>query len=163
MDVENMAEMLFQQIKEGTSTPISEMLDEFNCGEIGVLSTLAFDQNPVTAGELSEKLNVTTARIARILNSLESKQYIRRKNDRTDRRKIFVTITKKGKELADSTKKEIMDKIVQVIQEVGYDEIQTYISIVLKIRSVLNNQDTISKRRDARVETEKNQQSLSNR
>lgn len=157
MDVENMAEMLFQQIKEGTSTPISEMLDEFNCGEIGVLSTLAFDQSPVTAGELSEKLNVTTARIARILNSLESKQYIRRKNDRTDRRKIFVTITKKGKELADSTKKEIMDKIVQVIQEVGYDEIQTYISIVLKIRSVLNNQDTISKRRDARVETEKNQ------
>ena len=157
MDVENMAEMLFQQIKEGTSTPISEMLDEFNCGEIGVLSTLAFDQNPVTAGELSEKLNVTTARIARILNSLESKQYIRRKSDRTDRRKTFVTITKKGKELADSTKKEIMDKIVQVIQEVGYDEIQTYISIVLKIRSVLNNQDTISKRRDARVETEKNQ------
>ncbi len=57
------------------------MLDEFNCGEIGVLSMLAFDQNPVTAGELSEKLNVTTARIARILNSLESKQYIRRKND----------------------------------------------------------------------------------
>lgn len=157
MDVENMAEMLFQQIKEGTSTPISEMLDEFNCGEIGVLSTLAFDQNPVTAGELSEKLNVTTARIARILNSLESKQYIKRKNDRTDRRKNFVTITKKGKELADSTKKEIMDKIVQVIQEVGYDEIQTYISIVLKVRSVLNNQDTISKRRDARVETEKNQ------
>ena len=157
MDVENMAEMLFQQIKEGTSTPISEMLDEFNCGEIGVLSTLAFDQNPVTAGELSEKLNVTTARIARILNSLESKQYIRRKNDGTARRNRFVTITKKGKELADSTKKEIMDKIVQVIQEVGYDEIQTYISIVLKIRSVLNNQDTISKRRDARVETEKNQ------
>ena len=157
MDVENMAEMLFQQIKEGTSTPISELLDEFNCGEIGVLSTLAFDQNPVTAGELSEKLNVTTARIARILNSLESKQYIRRKNDRTDRRKIFVTITKKGKELADSTKKEIMDKIIQVIQEVGYDEIQTYISIVLKIKSVLSNQDTISKRRDARVETEKNQ------
>lgn len=157
MDVENMAEMLFQQIKEGTSTPISEMLDEFNCGEIGVLSTLSFDQSPVTAGELSEKLNVTTARIARILNSLESKQYIRRKNDRTDRRKTFVTITKKGKELADSTKKEIMDKIIQVIQEVGYDEIQTYISIVLKIKSVLSNQDTISKRRDARVETEKNQ------
>lgn len=121
------------------------MLDEFNCGEIGVLSMLAFDQNPVTAGELSEKLNVTTARIARILNSLESKQYIRRKNDRTDRRKTFATITKKGKELADSTKKEIMDKIIQVIHEVGYDEIQTYISIVLKIRSVLNNQDTISK------------------
>ena len=88
------------------------MLDEFNCGEIGVLSMLAFDQNPVMAGELSEKLNVTTARIARILNSLESKQYIRRKNDRTDRRKTFVTITKKGKELADSTKKEIMDKII---------------------------------------------------
>ena len=56
-----------------------------------------------------------------------------------------MTITTKGKELADSTKKEIMDKIIQVIQEVGYDEIQTYISIVLKIRSVLNNQDTISK------------------
>ena len=44
-------------------------------GEVGVLNYLAFDKNEATAGKLSEKLNVTTARVASILNSLENKKY----------------------------------------------------------------------------------------
>ena len=44
-------------------------------GEVGVLNYLACDKNEATAGKLSEKLNVTTARVASILNSLENKKY----------------------------------------------------------------------------------------
>lgn len=138
MNYGEIAENLFQKLRRNTSISLVEVLNEFNRGEIGVLNYLAFDKNGATSGELSEKLNVTTARIASILNSLENKEYIRRKEDEFDKRKTLVVITSKGQELANVTKSEIIDKIIQVIKEIGYDEIKEYLRIALKIREVLN-------------------------
>lgn len=140
MNVEEIAEILFQQLKPTSSTSLTEVLNEFNRGEVGVLGYLAFDKDEATAGELSEKLNVTTARIASILNSLENKEYIKRKEDNLDKRKTLVSITTKGKELANITKREIIEKIIRVVEEVGYDEIKDYVRIALKIRDVLDKQ-----------------------
>lgn len=140
MNVEEIAEILFQQLKPTSSTSLTEVLNEFNRGEVGVLGYLAFDKDEATAGELSEKLNVTTARIASILNSLENKEYIKRKEDNLDKRKTLVSITTKGKELANITKREIIEKIIIVVEEVGYDEIKDYVRIALKIRDVLDKQ-----------------------
>lgn len=138
MNYEKTAELLFNELKNKTFTSLAEVLNEFNRGEVGVLSYLAFDKNKATAGELSEKLNVTTARIASILNSLENKEFIKRKEDKLDKRKTIVVITDKGKQLAFKVKKEIIDKIIEVIKEVGYEEIIEYVNIALKIRNVLN-------------------------
>lgn len=140
MNNEELAETLFWQLKPTTSTSLTESLNEFNRGEVGVLSYLAFDKGEVTAGELSEKLKVTTARIASILNSLEAKKYVTRKIDPNDKRKTLVTITELGMELAINTKKEIISKIVKVINEVGSDYIKEYIKISSKIRDVLDKQ-----------------------
>lgn len=138
MDTKKMAEIIFRQLKPTNSNSLTEALNEFSRGEVGVLSYLAFDKDEVTAGELSEKLNVSTARIASILNSLENKEYINRREDANDRRKTVVVITNKGMKLAISTKEEIIDKIITVINEVGYDEIKKYIEITLKIRKTLD-------------------------
>ena len=140
MNVEEIAETLFQQLKPISSISLTGVLNEFNRGEVGVLGYLAFDKDEATAGELSEKLNVTTARIASILNSLENKEYIKRKEDNLDKRKILVSITTKGKELANITKREITKKIIRVVEEVGYDEVKDYVRIALKIRDILNKQ-----------------------
>lgn len=137
MNTEEMAEVIFQQLKPTSSSSLVESLNEFNRGEVGVLGYLAFDKDEATAGELSEMLNVSTARIASILNSLENKKYIKRKNDCLDKRKTLVVITDMGMELAVNTKKEIINKIVKVINDVGYDEIKDYINITLKIRKSL--------------------------
>lgn len=134
------AELLFRQLRENPASSLSDVLTEFNRGEIGVLSYLAFDKDRALAGELSEKLNVTTARIASILNSLESKEYINRKEDDLDKRKTLVVITEKGKRLADEAKTEVMKKIVKVIREIGCEEIKDYLRIVLKIKKVLNEE-----------------------
>lgn len=137
MNTEEMAEVIFQQLKPTSSSSLVESLNEFSRGEVGVLGYLAFDKDEATAGELSEMLNVSTARIASILNSLENKKYIKRKNDCFDKRKTLVVITDMGVELAVNTKKEIINKIVKVINDVGYDEIKKYINITLKIRKSL--------------------------
>lgn len=140
MSIEELAEVIFHQFKPNSSSSLAEVLNEFNRGEIGTLSYLAFDKNKVSAGELSEKLNVTTARIACILNSLENKQYIERKEDEKDKRKTLVYITEKGKNLACDAKKEVIEKIIKVIEEIGYDEIKNYINVVARIKKILEEQ-----------------------
>lgn len=137
MNTEEMAEVIFRQLKPTSSSSLVESLNEFSRGEAGVLGYLAFDKDEATAGELSEMLNVSTARIASILNSLENKKYIKRKVDCLDKRKTLVVITDMGMALAVNTKKEIINKIVKVINDVGYDEIKDYLNITLKIRKSL--------------------------
>lgn len=134
-----LADSLFNELRNNTSSSLVEILNDFNRGEVGVLSYLAFNKDYEYSGILSEKLNVSTARIASILNSLENKGYIKRNEDTLDKRKTLVTITSKGKELAIDTKKKIIDKIVMVIKQIGYDEIREYVRINLKIRNILNN------------------------
>lgn len=138
MERDKLAEILFQELRCNTSTSLGEILNEFNRGEIGVLGYLAFEKDEATAGELSEKLNVTTARIASILNSLEAKDHIKRTEDNKDKRKTLVVVTKKGKALAKKAKKEVIDKITKVINEIGEEETKEYIRITLKIREILN-------------------------
>lgn len=139
-DYEQFAEMIFNELRNNTQISLDEMLSNFNKGEIGVLSYLAFDENKVTSGTLSEKLNVTTPRMASILNSLENKGYIKRFCDETDRRKSLVTITQKGNELAQNVKNKLLKKIILVIKEVDQKDVREYIRISTKIKDILNKQ-----------------------
>ena len=140
INIEEYAENLFNRLKPTNFKSLTDELNYFNRGEVGVLSYLAFDKNEASSGELSEKLNVSTARIASILKSLENKKYIRRKEDSLDKRKTLVVITESGKELAVETKKELMDILIKVIKEIGYKDIEEYTRIVQKIRKVLDKQ-----------------------
>ena len=140
INIEEYAENLFNRLKPTNFKSLTDELNYFNRGEVGVLSYLAFDKNETSSGELSEKLNVSTARIASILKSLENKKYIRRKEDSLDKRKTLVVITESGKELAVETKKELMDILIKVIKEIGYEDIEEYTRIVQKIRKVLDKQ-----------------------
>ena len=140
MNYENIAEELFNQLRDNCKTSLNEFLNDFNRGEIGVLGYLVFDKNMVTSGELSEKLDVTTARMASILNSLENKGYIKRNIDIYDKRKTLVAITDMGVTLAYKIKKEMTNKIITLVKEIGYDDIKEYIRISLEIRKVLNKQ-----------------------
>ena len=130
---------VFQMLRKNFTSSLSEVLNEFNKGEIGVLSYLAFDNNQASAGMLSDSLQVSSARIASILNSLESKKYIKRKVDDNDRRKTIVVITEKGIDTVVKVKEEIIKKIIYVIKEIGYDDILKYAKISAKIREVLSN------------------------
>lgn len=138
MNYEIIAEEIFSKLRNNYKDSLNKLLSEFTSGEIGVLGYLVFEKDKVTSGELSEKLNVSTARVASILNSLENKGYIKRTNDNLDKRKTLVTITNKGEKLAYSVKRELTSKIINVIKEVGEEDIKEYIRISLKIENVLN-------------------------
>ena len=70
-------------------------------GEDALLLFLNHFRRPVLAGELADKLGLTSGRVANILKRLEEKDQIRRMQDGEDRRRVFVSLTETGKALSD--------------------------------------------------------------
>ncbi len=90
------------------------------------------DGNNTPSG-LAKKLNITTARIARALNTLENKGYIERNNDDNDKRKTYIKLTNIGEEKLDKEKK-CRDKFLEnIIKGLSDDELESFINIFEKM------------------------------
>ena len=70
----------------------------FSQGEMRLLGCLHAGADGRTAGELSMLLELSTARIAAMLNNLERKGAITRARDEADRRRVVVRLTAQGRE-----------------------------------------------------------------
>lgn len=70
-------------------------------GESGVLLYLYHTGRPMFPGELTEKLGLTTGRIANILRSLERSELVVRTPDGLDKRRVLVALTPAGEEAAE--------------------------------------------------------------
>src|SRR5574344_816555 len=91
------------EYKKKNAPAVEDFMTKQSMGEAGVVAYLTFISNGVSAGTLSQEFNISTARIASILNKLENKKYIRRVIDKNDKRKVIVYID-------DDIKKETISK-----------------------------------------------------
>lgn len=91
------------EYKKKNAPAVEDFMTKLSMGEAGVVAYLTFISNGVSAGTLSQEFNISTARIASILNKLENKKYIRRVIDKNDKRKVIVYID-------DDIKKETISK-----------------------------------------------------
>lgn len=99
-------------------------------GEYGVLRHLTTVENGATAGVLSEQLHVVPGRMTDILNSLESKSWIERRQDDEDRRRVKVYITKKGLKKAESVRAEIKKEYEGMFQILGQEDTEELIRLL---------------------------------
>ena len=83
------------------------LIDDGYKGMFVILRILQASETNVVAGELARIMNVSTARIARALNTLEGKNYIRRERDETDARKVVIRLTETGKQALEERKREV--------------------------------------------------------
>lgn len=118
---------------------LENIFSGFNKGELGILRILSSKNVEHSSGELSQLLGVSTARVASILNSLENKELIIRKEDVTDKRKTLISITEKGVLLAQDIKETILKRINYVIEMIGVDKFREYLETTITISNVLRS------------------------
>ncbi len=109
-------------------------------GEYSIL--LYLDKNSkkeVTPGKISEDLNISTARVAASLNSLENKDYLTREIDKDDRRKIIIKMTTSGKEVANKLKEEHLNYLIKIFNCFDKNEITEIMRLTTKLDSILTN------------------------
>ena len=101
IDSELLAERLVDQTELLFRNGPQKQIGKHAQGECFVLRCLARSPKPLLPSDLSAMTQSSTARIAVVLNTLEKKGYITRAIDPADRRRVLVSLTSVGAELAE--------------------------------------------------------------
>ena len=115
--------------------PIISMLH----GEIFILDYLERKNGTVLPGELSAMMRDSSARTAIALRNLEQKGYIERDIDKTDRRKILVSITDEGRDLAREGREAALNRMKHIVDELGEEDAGEFIRIAGRIAEITKN------------------------
>ena len=107
-------------------------IEESVKGMFPVLKYLQENED-VTPKDLEDKLCVTSARIARVLNQLEEKKLVERTKSLNDKRKTIVVLTKEGKDIADKHKKDMQSFFGLLLKDFSDDEKQSFIDLIQKM------------------------------
>lgn len=97
---------------------------ELNKGEFYVLHHIFHQMDgkkaaDITPTELSEAMEVTKPAISKMLNVLENKGYIVRKQDPKDRRAVYVALTEKGQTVREKSMEMTANAVDRIIQQMG--------------------------------------------
>lgn len=120
---------LFQFKKHGHRKEISENMQ----GETLAILYLLERKNIALPSEMSSEMNISSARVAAMLNSLENKELVTRQIDTTDRRKILVSLTEKGKKLAEEHGKKVEGHTAKMLELLGEHDATELVRITAKL------------------------------
>ncbi|HEY0221360.1 MarR family winged helix-turn-helix transcriptional regulator [Lactovum miscens] len=117
------AEELIHIIKDMSKNKAVNIMNSYSRGEMPVLGYLMHHlEEGVVPSEIGHVCQISTARVANILNALEEKNLVTREIDKNDRRKILVRITETGKAKAMIAKDEIITNLEKVLEEIGEND-----------------------------------------
>ena len=109
-------------------------MDFYESGMIFVLNFLYDnEEKEIIAGDIAKKLDVSTARVAKILSKLTLKEFVYTYPLESDKRKTIVCLTEKGKCHTQSKRKEFDENIGKLIDKIGIDDMETFVNISEKI------------------------------
>lgn len=109
------------------------LIDDGYRGVFVILRILQESETDIVAGELAKKMNVSTARIASALNTLEKKQYIIRECEKNDARKVVIRLTEQGTQALEERKSRISEIIASMLQNLTEEESGTLFNLLNKL------------------------------
>lgn len=110
--------------------------DDLDSGIRFVLMFLSDNKN-VYASTISERINISRARVGILLKKMESKNLIEKIGDAQDGRIQVIKITEKGRQQCSQIKAKIREYISKTIDAVGYERLLSFLEIVGEIKNVL--------------------------
>ena len=105
--------------------------------ELHILEAIGLDS--VTMNELSEKLGITMGTATVAVNKLEKKECIFRKRCEHDRRKVHVSLSRKGIDASNYHENFHESTILSIIDSLSGDELDSFIKIFSKITNSLKS------------------------
>lgn len=116
--------------------PPQKRIVESMRGELFALQSIARRGGDVLPGEICEEMDVSSARVAATLNSLENKGLITREIDKSDRRQILVRLTKKGQEMADTHMQDMLEDTAMLLKQLGEHDAKEFIRIIGRLAEI---------------------------
>ncbi len=120
--------------------PSDEVMKKFNNDNAGIgcmLKYLSDIGRPVSAGEISSFMRVSTARVSVLIRKMQEKDFIVRENSSEDARKLMISLSEKGVSECNRRQEEMIELFSRIIDEVGKDRIEEFISVAQVIKSIV--------------------------
>jgi len=106
-------------------------------GESFVLFYLWQHAASIPPSDLSAAMNVSTARVATALNSLENKGLVTRRINTDDRRMILVDLTEQGRCLAEQRHADILDHTTRMFEQLGEHDAVEFVRIWERLAQIM--------------------------
>ena len=132
-------EELISALKNSRPKKMLEHFDKDSTGIMCVLGYLHEIGRPVTAGEISTHMNVSTARVAVLIRKMESKKLIDKKTDPNDARKTIISNSDSGKVVISEHKKKMFALFTEVVENVGIDKFRQFIQLSDEIKTAVED------------------------
>lgn len=121
-------------------------LTDTNRGEGVLLGYLRRHNNEATPSELSKALNVSTARIAVLLNKMERKNLVERQKHPDNNRNTIVKLLPAGKKLSEEQEKDFNKNVVSFFETLGEEKAALFVELQRKmVDFMIKNQEGVNK------------------
>lgn len=128
---------LMQALDQHKKGPPHEEVSATMRGEMAVLRLLMMQGEPMTAGELSRTLSMTTSRIAAVLGSLEKKGLLMRMPDETDRRRVLAALTEQGRAECKARRAHALRDMTAMLTRLGEEDAVHFVRIMKRIHEIM--------------------------
>lgn len=112
---------------------VNRKMNEFARGEIYVLDLLLNSSGPIYPKDLSKKMEVSTARIAAILNQMEAKGWVQRTPDPGSTKQTLVILTEDGRAHIQEKREDILLAIERMLDRIGDEDAAELLRIQRKM------------------------------
>lgn len=136
LDYENIVHELMHTVGRINRTCAKKDIKHMNIvlrGEMHIMMMLWESGSTLNPGDISRKLNVSTARTAAALKGLEKKGLVERRAEESDKRKSVVSLTEKGMKLISERSREVIDHNTRLLQYLGDEDSAELVRIVRRI------------------------------
>lgn len=134
---DELAVELLENMKALFKAKTHQRINDSLCGEAFGLQYIAINGGSVLPGDISAEMNVSSARVAAALNSLENKGLITRRTDKNDRRKVIVEITPEGRLHAENHWNYIVGGAKKFLGLLGENDAREYVRIMGRMKDVM--------------------------
>ncbi len=133
MDFYSVQEDIRCLCKTGNWKKLIDLIDDGSRGMFLILRILTESDGDVTAGDLARAMNVSTARVASALNTLEKKNYVKREAAKDDARKVIIKLTADGENAIKVRLKHINEVVEPMLADFTEEEAKTLIALLKKL------------------------------
>lgn len=116
--------------------PLHRKALEASRGELGLLVLLSQYPQGLSAGELKDKLNISSSGVANTLKQAEQKGLVIRTTDEADHRRVTIRLTESGMQQAQEHSAHLHSTIDQLMQTLGQEDSRHLIRIFQKVMDI---------------------------
>lgn len=136
-------EYIVSVIKRLHEKPPEDAFRRFNDDNAGINCMLRYLEEvgrPVSAGEISGYMHVSTARVSVLLRKMSDRNFIIRENSSKDARRLMISLSERGRAECLRRREEMVGIFGRIIDRIGEERMEEFISIANDIKTVMNEE-----------------------